>query len=139
MTFSRALAQDVLRNFVGKPTNGLEAQTGLWLGMSTSTPTEVGGNVTEPGTNHGYSRIYLGSGAWEQPTEADPAVLVNGSTQTFPQATGDWGSLTDLVIYDAISAGNFLGAGEINGGTALVINDTDTASFASGAATISLT
>jgi hypothetical protein len=141
MTFSRLLAQDVLKNLVGKPTTNLEAQTGLWIGMSTTTPSEVGGNVSEPGANFNYSRIYLASGDWDPPTAADPTVMVNGATQQFPQNTGagNWGSLTDMLVYDSRLGGNFLGFGEINGGTPLVINDTDTASFASGAATISLT
>src|SRR5579863_8440645 len=102
----------------------------IYVALSSTTPTTVGGNVTEPSTGS-YARVSTPAASWTVATAADPVVTENGSVVTFPTATADWlsaANLTYFVLYDAISAGNCLGYGALT--TAKPILNGDTASFA---------
>jgi hypothetical protein len=77
------------------------------FGLSTSTPAEDGTNVTEPSGN-GYARVAKTANSTEFPlsTAADPTVKTNGTTITWPAATGSWGTVTHCTQHDAATAGN---------------------------------
>jgi hypothetical protein len=55
----------------------------------------------------------------------------NGTSITFPTATGNWGTITHFALVDASSAGNILFHGDLT--TPKTISTGDTASFAVGA------
>jgi uncharacterized membrane protein len=92
----------------------------VYVGLSTTTPTMAGGNVTEPSGNN-YARVATAAGDWVTATSADPSLLENANAVTFPQASGSWGTCTHFVLFDAASSGNVLGWG------ALSVNKTPTA------------
>jgi hypothetical protein len=96
----------------------------LYLALSTTTPTEAGGNFTEPSGN-GYARITVDD--WDAPTAVNSAGdatfggslvhTLNTTVKTFPAATGAWGTPTYAGIYDASTAGNLLWYGLTGGGS----------------------
>jgi hypothetical protein len=78
---------------------------------------------------------------WGAATTADStATITNDATITFPTATADWATgayMTHLVLYDAATAGNFLGFGELPEAKPVLNNDT--ASFGVGTLTATIT
>lgn len=77
--------------------------TNYYIGLSTSTPTTSGTNVTEP-SGGSYARVdvtsYLGT--------PSSGVITNTSNISFPDSTASWGTVTHYVIYDALTGGNLL-------------------------------
>lgn len=105
MPLSTAIANAVLDHLTGKST--WTAPAAIWIGLSSTTPTGAGGNVTEPSSGS-YARIQVQASEW---TSAASSATENNSDQEFAQATGDWllgVNLTHLVVYSAITAGVFL-------------------------------
>lgn len=104
----------------------------IYIGLSTTTPTNAGGNITEPATG-AYARANPGlnnTTQWPGATTANPSVKSNGVAITFPQATGNWGTVTHWVAYDASTAGNPIDWAALT--TSQAINTGTTASFAIG-------
>lgn len=101
----------------------------LYVGLSTSTPTMAGGNITEP-SGGSYARVATDAADWEAATDADPSVLTNAAIIEFAQATASWGTVTHFPIFDALSGGNVIAYGELT--TSRAVADTDTVRFAIG-------
>ena len=76
--------------------------TNIYVGLSTTTPTDAGTNITEPATG-AYARVQKNT--WDA---AAAGATENTGAITFPTASGSWGTVTYVVIYDASTAGNFL-------------------------------
>ena len=105
----------------------------MYLGLSTTTPTEAGGNFTEPSSGS-YARVSTAAADWSAASGTAPAVKTNTATKTFPTATGDWSSganMTHFGLFDASTAGNLLCWGAL--GTAKPVLTDDTPSFGAGA------
>lgn len=110
----------------------------LYLALSSTTPTEAGGNFTEP-SGGSYARVSTVAADWSAASGTAPAVKTNTATKTFPTASASWVSgsnLTHFGIYDASTAGNLLCWGAL--GTAKPVLSGDTASFAASALVIKL-
>lgn len=103
-----------------------------YIGLSTTTPTNTGTNVTEP-AGGAYARVAVVNNTTNWPA-ASARSKSNGTQVTFPQATASWGTVTDFVIYDAATAGNFIGWGPLN--TAETVNTNMTPDFPVGALTV---
>lgn len=115
MPWSNYTHQALQNSLAGKTSNfGALASRPTWhVGLSTTTPTMAGGNVTEPSGN-GYARVATAPADWGNATNADPSEVSNAVDILFPEVTGSgWGTITHFVIYDAASAGNFLGFGAL--------------------------
>ena len=87
--------------------NYLFDNTVVYVAASTTTPTKVGGNVTEP-TGNGYARITTSASDW---TAAATGALTTADSIGHAEASGSWGTITYAVLYDAASGGNCLGYG----------------------------
>lgn len=107
----------------------------LYVGLSTSTITDAGGNITEPSGN-GYARVAVTNNATNFPA-ASGGAKSNGTAITFPQASGSWGTVIDFFIADASSGGNILGYGTLT--VSKAVTSGDTLSFAIGELDITLT
>ena len=130
--FERAILDHVLTDPAWTP-----AST-LYIGLSSTTPTEAGGNFTEPSTGS-YARVSTTASDWSAASGTAPAVKTTTATKTFPAATADWASgsnLTHFGLFDASSAGNLIAWGALT--TAKPVLNGDTASFAAGALTLKL-
>lgn len=106
----------------------------LYIGLSTTTITDAGGNITEPSGNN-YSRVSVTNNSTNFPA-ASGGAKSNGTAITFPQASGSWGTVTDFFISDASSGGNILGYGALT--TSKAVTNGDTVSFAIGDLDITL-
>ena len=74
--------------------------TAVYLGLFTSAPTDAGGGTELSGS--GYTRKVASF-------TTTGAAATNASAVEFPTATGDWGTIVAVGIFDAASSGNFLG------------------------------
>ena len=105
----------------------------LYLALSTTTPTEAAGNFTEPSTG-AYARVGTAAADMAAASGTAPASKANGTAKSFPTATADWSSgsnMTHYGLYDASTAGAFLWFAALT--TAKPVLNGDTASFAIGA------
>ena len=78
----------------------------LYLGLSSTTPTDAGGNFTEP-SGGAYDRVDVVNNATNFPG-ASGGAKANGAEFTFAQATADWvggANLTHFGFFDANVAG----------------------------------
>jgi hypothetical protein len=127
MPFSTAIDNSILDHFTGKTT--WTAPTSTYIGLSSTTPTKTGTNVTEPSAG-AYARVEVTAAQW---VTAASSATSNNAEKSFPQATADWLSaadLTHLVLYDAVTAGNFLGFKALT--VAKPVTNGDTAKFPIG-------
>lgn len=83
--------------------------TAYYIGLSTTTPTITGTNVTEPSTSAGYARIQLTS-----LSAPNNGVVTNSQAINFDESTASWGTVTHFVIYDAATSGNLLMYGALS-------------------------
>jgi len=136
MSFTNLLASELLDHLF---TDGAYSPPAtLHIGLSSTTPTEAGGNITEP-SGGSYARVSTVAGDWAAATSADPSVKATSTAKTFPAATADWvagANLTHFCLFDAAAAGNLLAFGALT--TPKPVLNGDTASFASGALSLSL-
>jgi hypothetical protein len=85
-----------------------------WIALFTTTPTDTGG--TEVTGSNAYARqevapdtLSTSNPNWTTTgTTGTAKKIENADTITFPQATGDWGTVRGFGIYDASSGGNLL-------------------------------
>ena len=92
----------------------------LWLGLSTTEPLPNGTNITEPGEETGYRKIYLGSGSYTTGSgtnatthsadsylpAASAGKTTNARTFFFPKAISSWGIITHAVLYASTDKDN---------------------------------
>lgn len=112
--------------------------TTLYLGLSSTTPTEAGGNVTEP-SGGAYARVATTAADWSAASGTAPAQKTNTATFTFPTATADWvaaANLTHFTLHDASTAGNVVAWGALT--TPKPVLNGDTPSFAAGQITFQM-
>lgn len=99
-----------LVNYLGGRVQNISGINNVYVGLSSTAPTATGGNITEP-TGNGYSRALLGSysqSLTQLMGAAANGVAQNAKTVKFDEATGDWGTLTHMVLYSAENGGTFL-------------------------------
>lgn len=109
MGISQYLANKLIDHQLGKTAYTMPT---VYVGVSSTTPTALGTNVTEPSTGS-YARIATSGASWNT---ASAGATTNATALQFAQATADWVSganLTHVVLYDAVTAGNFLGFGAV--------------------------
>lgn len=83
------------------------APTEWWLACSTADPGVNGGSLAEPGGGVNYAREEVT--AWDAAaTAGGVSVVDNTSLITFNTASGSWGTISWLAMFDAV-AGNYLG------------------------------
>lgn len=126
MPVSDALANNLLDVLFGGDTS--DAPATYHVGLSTSTPTATGTNVTEPAGN-GYVRVAVTNNATNWPA-ASARSKSNGTVVVFDAATGSWGVVTHFVLYGASTGGTFYGFGLLAGSQ--TINNGGVASFPAG-------
>jgi hypothetical protein len=110
----------------------------MYIGLSSTTPTEAGGNFTEP-TGGAYARQSTAAADWGAAAGTAPATKSNTAAKTFPTATADWlagVNLTYFGLFDALTVGNLLAFGALT--TPKPVLNGDTASFAAGALVLKL-
>lgn len=105
-----AMLDHILRNSAYTP-----AAT-VYFALHTGTTTEAGGGTEVTGS--GYARLAATFAA------SSGGVLAKSGTYEWVPSGGNYGTVTDAAVWDAVSAGNMLSFDEM--AAARVVNDTDT-------------
>lgn len=106
MSFSNYTENALLEHIVGRTAFSAPI---AYIALSTSDPGESGSGIAEPSGN-GYARVTTSASTWGA---AVGGVIQNVLDIAFPQATGNWGTITYFAIFDALSGGNMLGSGAL--------------------------
>lgn len=133
--FTQAVRKKILDHVFGKATY---TPPTIYVGLSSTTPTSAGANVTEP-TGGNYARVATAATDWNASTSADPCVLDNANAVNFAAASADWvagANLTYAVLFDAAAAGNVIGFGAL--AVAKPVLNGDTASYPAGSIDVTL-
>jgi hypothetical protein len=131
--------QRMLDHILNDPANTPAATN--YLALSSTTPTEAAGNITEP-SGGSYARVATTNADWSAASGTAPAVKTNTATLSFPAATADWvaaANLTYFVLYDSLTltgSGHEVAFGALT--TAKPVLNGDTASFAASAVTFQM-
>lgn len=105
----------------------------IYVALSTADPGESGSGLSEPNPPNGYSRVATSENNWN---DAVSGLIDNYTELTFPQATGNWGTITHFALMDAASGGNMLAYGALS--TSKTVTNGDTVKFAAGDLDVSL-
>lgn len=97
------------------------APLNFYVALSISAPNADGTNVSEP-IGNGYSRAE--QVGWIETAPGGLDTVENSTSLLFPTLTGDWGTISHFVIYDASIAGNFLAYGALTNAIKPVSGDT---------------
>lgn len=137
MSFSIYMTQAMMNSVFGKTSSfgALASAPVLHVALFTTQPAEDGtGGVEVSGGS--YARLATAATDWNAATATDPTITDNATVITFPEATGSWGTVVSFGLFDAASAGNYLG------GNALDVSQSPTSghtlSFAVGVLDVSL-
>lgn len=125
MSLSTAIIESALSHMLGEST--WTAPAGIYVALFTTDPGYAGAGTEVSGGS--YARVSHGGGSSKWVKNGDRNYENNGAV-TFPAATGSWGTVTHFGLFDASSAGNYLGGGALT--TAKAVTSGDTASFGDG-------
>ena len=128
-SFANYLETKILDHIVGKTSYTMPT---VYVGLSTADPTDGASGLAEPSSGS-YARVATAGGDWNA---AASGAIDNANEITFPEATGSWGTITHLALFDAASGGNMIAHGALASSTA--VENGDIASFAAGALDITL-
>ena len=133
MSKTADLQNDVCRISTGNATTVISTTpltVGIGLGSAAATELVVG-------TSPGYARV---AAAAQFGTDASAGSQSNDGAVTFPQATGNWLSVTQVQFWDNTTAGTGTMMREATlTNSPVTVNDTDTAEFAIGDLTVTET
>ncbi len=120
--------EDALLDHVFK-TSAFGEPADIYIELYTVAPSDAGGGT--PAVGGSYARKVHNT--WDV---AAGGAIENTGAITFVQATGDWGLIVALGIFDAITAGNFLAWCDLTVNKNVLSGDT--AEFAAGEIDITL-
>ena len=109
MSFTDFLENELLDHVFGSGNRNYAAAANQFVALSTTIPTDAGGNFTEPAVG-AYARVSRADTNW---TVAAAGALDNNADIVFPTATANWGTIVYAGIFDLITAGNLLMIGDI--------------------------
>jgi len=81
------------------------APTNIYVALFTVTPSDTGGGTEVTGGS--YARVSTAAADWNAATSA--GLIDNLNAITFTTATGTWGTVVAVGLFDASSGGNLLG------------------------------
>ena len=76
----------------------------LYVGLYTAAPSDSGGGTEVSGGSYARKSMPAMTVSGTSPTEA-----TNGAAVEFITATGTWGTVTHVGVFDAVTTGNLLG------------------------------
>ena len=108
------------------------ALANIWVGLSTAVPLDDASGLAEP-VGDNYSRVSTAGADWDT---ASGGALDNANAVTFPEASGNWGTITHFALFDASTAGNMLAHGSLAVSKSIISGDTP--NFAAGVLDVTL-
>ena len=124
MSLSDAFELAVLDQILGGATTLLGAT--VYIGLSSTTPTDAGANFTEP-VGNGYARVAVSNNLtqWPAASGSSPATKSNANDVTFPANTGsNWGTMTHFGVFTAASGGTAQITGALDTPRLVAVGDT---------------
>ena len=116
--FTNAKAKEILEQLVGRSSVG-----NIYFGLSTTTPSRDGTNVTEPASGTGYTRVRIKFSqldgttyVFTEPAYDSATNTVKSSNQVqimFPEAKSSWGTITHFVVYTSSTGGTPIAYGAL--------------------------
>ena len=100
--FSDYLEDKVLNHVFGG--TAYTAPGTLYVGLYTAAPSDSGGGTEVSGGSYARKSMPAMTVSGTSPTEA-----TNGAAVEFVTATGSWGTVTHVGVFDAVTTGNLLG------------------------------
>jgi len=91
---SNKVLDHVLRN------TSYTSPTTAYMGLFTTTTDVSGGGTEVSGGSYVRQSVSV--------TTAANSIVTSSANVTFPQATGNWGTITHIALFDALSSGNML-------------------------------
>ena len=128
-SFADYWENEILDHLFGK---GSYTPPTIYVGLSTAEPVDDASGLAEPSGNS-YARVATAGVDWNT---ASGGTINNANDITFPEASGNWGTLTHFALFDAASGGNILAHGSLN--VSKSIGSGDTVKFAAGDLDVSL-
>ena len=123
---------DVLKAATGQTTTILvTTPITPYLALFTVAPTDSTAGTEVSGGS--YARV-SSAGKWAAPASGSPSSVSNNATITFPTATGSWGTVVSVGIFDALSGGNRTYYADLT--ASKTIGSGDIANFTSGQITL---
>src|SRR4030042_4803884 len=104
----------------------------IYVGLSTADPGDDAATLAEPSGN-GYARVATACATWNA---ASAGSKTNGTAITFPEASGSWGTISHVCLFDADTSGNLLASGALTGSVAVTTGQIPR--FSASALTVSL-
>lgn len=105
----------------------------VFIALYTAAPSDSGGGTEVSGGS--YARLQVSTtGQWSAPGAA--GLTDNVNALTFPEATANWGTITHVGIFDAVTGGNLLFWGAL--AASKIINTGNTFEFPAGSLDITL-
>lgn len=127
-----AVINSVLRGVAWPVTGG-----SVYVSLHTANPAEDASGTEVSGGSYARVAVSRGTGSWDAPANNGGAQqTANTSAVTFPNPTGNWGTVSHFGVWDASTSGNLLIYGPI-GTTRIIQNGDQAPTFAAGALTYS--
>ncbi len=128
-SFTDYLENKLLDHVFGCGTRNYTSPVNIEVALSTTTIAEDGTGITEPSSTAGYARVSTSGSDW---SSASSGQVTNATEIVFPQATSDWGTITDFALFEVDSVGNrtMIAYGTLT--TPKSVSTGDTAKFAVG-------
>lgn len=95
----------------------------FFLGLSKDDPGADGQGINEPSGN-AYARVSLNAIFAEATLASSVVKALSNAIVSFPPATGDWGTIQYVAIFDAATDGNVLWSVALSNGIAIKNGDT---------------
>jgi hypothetical protein len=112
MSFADYLEDEILDHILN---DGAYTAPTIFVGVSTVNPGDDASGLAEPSGN-GYARVETAAADWNA---ASGGSKTNANAITFPTASGSWGTLTYVALFDAASSGNLLASGALTASKAI--------------------
>lgn len=112
------LETKLLEHSVGKTSFTMPAN--CYMGLFTVAPTDVAGSGTEV-SGGSYARVQTNA-SWAAAVSPGGTITTNADL-VFPTATGSWGTITDMALFDALTVGNMLWHGALTASKTIASGD----------------
>lgn len=122
-SFADYWEDEVMDHLFGK---GSYTPPTIHVGLSTADPLDTAAGLAEP-VGNGYARVQTSEANWNA---SSGGLIDNAAVLTFPEATGSWGTITHVALFDAATAGNMLSHGSL--AVSKLISSGDTPRFPIG-------
>ena len=118
-SFADYLEDALLDHVFGCGTRDMTSPTNIYVGLSTTTITDAGGNITEP-VGTWYARVETDENDWDT---AAAGAVDNVAELDFGTSDEDEAEVVDFFLADALSGGNILAYGTLTIAKTITIGD----------------